>query len=48
MSFNTTLMNMQNKSMTTCEKCGCDCEHGWDAHTVITTNGVVILCDTCY
>jgi hypothetical protein len=42
------LKEMVEKTQTTCDKCGAQCEHGWDAHVMVGPNGAVVLCEECW
>lgn len=35
------------KGIIKCDWCGGLAEYGWDAHTIITPNGILELCDDC-
>lgn len=40
--------SMMAKGLARCSDCGCICEHGWDAHTMITPDGLKVVCSVCH
>lgn len=41
------IKSMINEDKDICCKCGGECEHGWNAHTILTPKGCVVICSDC-
>lgn len=46
-SLEEAIKDMLESDMTTCQTCGKECEHGWDASTIFTANGCITVCSEC-